>query len=333
MAKNCERCLKEIPQDYQNLLCDSCYKELEMFNMEIERQKREEKEMGNEAKIDELLTGVEIDATIGVKTPQEANTELPEPSYNKNGVWDKNYQENPQAEDKEQWSANVKQFQKSGRLLWPPQRMMYTYIKDFIRDTTMAHPQYPDFFWKPKIVDVGCGIGVGSNIMSQEAEFVWGIDKNENSVKFAQEAFERNKNGIYYSPQVTYDVFDIMEDTRETLQFDIVVAIEVIEHIYDTDKFLRTIISKFSKRNKDGSYGHPSGDTVFFISSPNRNHKNLSKAKPINPFHVRELTSQEMFYLLSQYFVNVQILNADGTPLEMDNAHTPILYKCSLPKV
>jgi len=100
-------------------------------------------------------------------------------------------------------------------------------------------------------------------VMSQEADFVWGIDKNEQSVKFAKEAFTRVKNGIYYNAQVSFDQFDVISETRETMKFDLVATVETIEHISDHKKFLEQII-RFDKKDNNNP-------TEYFISTPNRN--------------------------------------------------------------
>ena len=252
----------------------------------------------------------------------ESPTELPN-----NGITDPNYKENPEMEDKPQWEANIVQFAKSGILLWMPTKWMYTYVKDYMLEKVMEHPQYPKFIWKPKVVDVGSGIGVGANILSQEADFVWGIDKNEASVKFAQQAFTRVKNNIYYSSQVTFDHMDILEDTREFLKFDIVVAIEIIEHIYDYKLFLETLIKKFDKR-KEGYEA-----TEYFISTPNRNNKNILNDHPQNKYHVREHTMEEFVALLSDYFNKIEIMNAKGVPVGDKLDHTPIIAKVSGAKI
>ena len=169
--------------------------------------------------------------------------------------------------------------------------------------------------------------------MSQESHFVWGIDKNEWSIEFAKEAFTRERNNYYYSGQLTFDVFDIMTDTRETLKVDVVTAIEVIEHIYDTDLFLRNIITKFAKKDKKGSYNVPQ-PTTYFISSPNRNFVKIRKDRPENPYHCREWTAQEYVGLLRQYFENVLLMNQKGEPIPEDTAvDEVILAMCSMPKV
>lgn len=283
MSKLCEKCGIDIPENYINLLCDSCYKQ-------------------ENTKIDPSVIQV-------IKNPL--------------------YKENPEAEDKEQWKTNIDMFYRNGVILWKPTRQMYTFIKDYCLEHIREHPQYlgGKFVWRPKIVDVGCGMGCGSNVMSQEADFVWGIDKNATSIRFAKEAFERVKNNIYYSAQVTFDNINIMEDTRDFLKFDLVVAIEIIEHIADYKKFLEILIKKFDKRKTEYEA------TVYFLSTPNRNNRSIDDNHPKNAYHVREWTQEEYIEVLSEFFNEVEILNAKGEPVGDKTDHSPILAKCTNPKI
>ena len=204
---------------------------------------------------------------------------------------------------------------------------MYNYVKNYCMKKAMSHPQYPKYLWKPKIVDVGCGSGVGANIMSQEADFVWGIDKNEMSIEFAQEAFTREKNGEYYSSQLTFDVIDLAGDPRQFMAFDIVTAIEIVEHVWDVNGFLNQL-KRFAKKTKNGEVIKEQ-PTEFFISTPNRNNQKIRKDRPENPFHVREWTSQEYKALLQKHFERVELMNDKGEPVGDDCADQVVFAKCS----
>jgi 2-polyprenyl-3-methyl-5-hydroxy-6-metoxy-1,4-benzoquinol methylase len=116
-----------------------------------------------------------------------------------------------------------------------------------------------------------------------------------------------------------------MTDTREFAKFDVVVAIEIIEHIKNAKAFIEILVKKFDKRNKNDP-------TVYFFSTPNRNNKIIDKTHPRNNFHVREWTSGEFHKLLLQYFNKVELMNSRGEPIPLDEyettVHTPILAKC-----
>ena len=120
---------------------------------------------------------------------------------------------------------------------------------------------------------------------------------------------------------------DILKDTREFLKFDVVVAIEIIEHIYDYKLFLETLIKKFDKR-KEGYEA-----TEYFISTPNRNNRGINNDKPHNKYHCREFSQSEFVTELSVYFKNVEILNAKGEPVGDKIDHTPIIAKVSGAKI
>jgi len=250
---------------------------------------------------------------------------MPDPS-----IKDSNYQENPEAPDKEQWEDNINLFRKTGKLLWHHPRSMYSFIRDFCVAQVRNHPQYPKFIWKPKICEIGCGIGTGANVLSQEADFVWAIDKNKNSIKFAKEAFERNKNNIYYTPQLTFDIVDVLNEPRELMQFDIVTCIEMIEHINNYQGLI-DFIKRLCKKNKDGTWQEPPTGTVVFISTPNRNSPKISKERPFNKFHVREWHIQEFYDVLIKNFKYVTMYDWKGNLVDLDTETTPVMAKCEVP--
>ena len=269
-------------------------------------------------------------AELAKRPESPNNTKNIEEHVPLHGILDPNYKTNPQKEDKDQVLANLAQFVYSKKLLWYPTRNMYNAVRDYCKNKITKHTQYPKYVWKPKIVDVGCGSGIGSNVLSQEADFVWGIDKNEMSINFCKEAFSRLKNGIYYSSQLSFDQVDVMTDNREFMKFDIVVAIEIIEHVEDVDGFMKSII-KFAVKDKKGRYS-VAWPTEFFISTPNRNNPKIKDDQPQNMYHIREWSSQEFQTLMEKYFKTVELLNQKGEPLTDEN-DTPIMARASLPKI
>lgn len=276
--KHCEVCLIQIPDDYGNTLCDKCYKLIESGKIEIYV-----------------------------------------PSCGNNGVTDPNYQENEQKEELDMVSRMHGRFKGIGIVIPQEQRTLYTAIKDWIRNECVTkNIQYPKFIWKPKVIDVGCGVGIGTNILSQEADYILGIDKNEESIRFAQQLFTREKNNIYWSTQVDFMEVDVTTETREFVKFDILVCAEVFEHLKESKKLLEFL--KKLMNNK----------STLFISTPNRNADKIGKDKPNNEYHVFEPTSQEFKNTLSSYFSKVELLDFSLNPVSDDTNITPIVAKVSL---
>lgn len=243
------------------------------------------------------------------------------------------YQENPALDYSNcaQYRRNIDMFFKTKKaVLQPSTRHIYEYIRDFCIDYVKNHPQYPKFIWKPKIVDVGCGGGFGSNILSQEADFLWGIDIDKESIQWANLVFARQKNNIYYSPQVAFENIDILNEPREISAFDIAVCVEVIEHVEDYHKLIE-FLKRFCKKGKDGQYLEPPNSTFVFISTPNRNNPNIGQNQPRSKRHIREWTPEELYGVLIKHFKYVTLLNVKGEPQELSMQDTDMLFKCETP--
>lgn len=245
-----------------------------------------------------------------------------------------NYEENPELDYSHcaQYRRNCDMFFKTKKIvLQQSTRQIYEYIKNTCIDYVKNHPQYPKFVWKPKIIDVGCGGGFGSNILSQEADFVWGIDVDEESIAWANQVFKRDKNFIYYTPQVQFDVINALTEEREIQKFDIVTCVEVIEHVNEYEKLLN-FFKKRCKTDKNGRPLEPEEDgTMVYISTPNRNHPSIRDDKPKSNRHVREWTPEELYSILTKHFKYVTLMNPKGEPQELNMMDSVMLFKCETP--
>ena len=171
------------------------------------------------------------------------------------------------------------------------------------------------------VLDAGCGIGIGTNILAREALGTFGIDNNPDNIDVAKQ--------LYEGPRVKFETVDLVNPpSRPLATFDVVCCIEVIEHIADYQKALNTLKSFYDAKRR----------TIFFISSPNRNHPRLNKEHPNNKFHVREWTAGEFYDVLTKNFGSVvmyagklvdtfsQLETVDG-----NTEQSPILAKCEFP--
>lgn len=81
-----------------------------------------------------------------------------------------------------------------------------------------------------KILDVGCFDGTIGKILIDRGNEVWGIDASEEAVKLAKE------KGVEATVGNLEETFDFEDNF-----FDACIAAEVIEHIMDTDFFMKEI--------------------------------------------------------------------------------------------
>ncbi len=242
------------------------------------------------------------------------------------------YKQRPVAPELDLISRMHGRFKGLGIAMPAPQRKIYENLKNLFLEDVKKWRGYPKQIRKPTVVDVGCGIGIGANILSQEADFVWGIDSNDETVRFARQLFERQKNNIYYTPQLTFDTVDAMNEPREMMQFDYVVAVEVIEHIPSNaaEGFLK-FLNRFVKKDKHGQWVTNEERTKIYVTSPNRNSPHLQKDTPRNEHHTYEATAGEFYEFFTKHYQYVTILNSDFQPVDGATEESPLVFKLEIP--
>lgn len=129
----------------------------------------------------------------------------------------------------------------------------------YIRDRTASHRQRDPLSGSPleglSLLDIGCGGGLMCEPMARLGATVTGIDASGRNIATARLHAEGQGLAI-----------DYRETTAEALaaegrQFDIVLALEIVEHVADTDLFLRSC----------GQLAKPGG--LVFLSTLNRTAK------------------------------------------------------------
>jgi len=125
-----------------------------------------------------------------------------------------------------------------------------SYIKDSIVNTfKIKNKKKP--LDKIKILDVGCGGGLLSEPMTRLGASVVGLDASDKNINVAKLHALKNKLKINYlctSP----------ENYKTDIKFDVILNMEIVEHVEDIDLFLRSC-SKFLR--KDG---------IMFIATLNK---------------------------------------------------------------
>lgn len=134
---------------------------------------------------------------------------------------------------------------------------------------------------KGKIVlDIASGSGYGTKLLSESAQFVYGVDINETAINYSK------KN--YSAKNIEYLTGDGESIPLDDNSVDVVVTFETIEHIKDYKKFMTEV----SRVLKD--------DGLAIISTPND-----IEFSEGNHFHLHEFEYEELVSLVKQHFKNV----------------------------
>lgn len=174
----------------------------------------------------------------------------------------------------------------------------------FSRDTTEHLHRYAIAleYIKDKIVlDIASGEGYGSNLMSNEAKFVYGVDIDAATIDKASKKYI--KNNLKYLTGSTSNI------PIESNSIDVVISYETLEH-HDEHEQMMLEIKRVLK---------PNG--ILIISTPDKYYySDIRNFK--NKFHVKELYKNEFLDLVSLHFKNFQLLNQaffNGSSLISEN--------------
>ena len=132
------------------------------------------------------------------------------------------------------------------------------------------------------ILDVACGEGYGSALMSRQAARVRAVDISAAAIAHARAAYADRANLQLTEASCTHLPFD-------AASFDVVVSFETIEHIGEQAAFLDEVRRVLK----------PAG--VLILSCPNKAEYS-DKRGFSNPFHVKELYRRELEALLAPRF-------------------------------
>ena len=89
-------------------------------------------------------------------------------------------------------------------------------------------------------LDIGCGGGILSEKLKRLGANVTGIDASKSSIDIAKEHAKKSRLEINYKCITTSELLEIKEE-KALNKFDLVIASEVIEHVYDRKIFLSDI--------------------------------------------------------------------------------------------
>ena len=138
-----------------------------------------------------------------------------------------------------------------------------------------------------RVLDVACGSGYGSALLTKDAARVAGVDISREAVEYASRH--------YGSAKILFAQADCYSLPFVSAQFDLVVAFEIIEHLTDAASFLQEARRVLA----------PAG--LLLISTPNRLYYTEDR-REVNPFHEREFSYPEFADMLGGFFPHCSIL-------------------------
>lgn len=137
------------------------------------------------------------------------------------------------------------------------------------------------------VLDVACGNGYGTELISKTADLVVGVDVSRDALTYAMNHYGKTHNTEF-----------VLADARnlpfQGSTFDTVVSFETIEHLVYPEVFLQEIRSILKLCGK------------LIVSTPNRKTTTSTKGKPANPFHLNEFYADEFSQLLGIFSSKMQ---------------------------
>ena len=140
-----------------------------------------------------------------------------------------------------------------------------------------------------RVLDAACGEGYGSAFLAKAASEVVGIDSDGATIANARSKYASISN-------LTFEVGHCEDLPRDCRCFDIVLGLEVLEHLDEGDqvKFLKNAQRLLDQNG------------LFIVSSPEKN-EYAAASKSKNQYHKHELTFAEFNALLRSCFDHVHL--------------------------
>jgi 2-polyprenyl-3-methyl-5-hydroxy-6-metoxy-1,4-benzoquinol methylase len=136
------------------------------------------------------------------------------------------------------------------------------------------------------VLDIACGEGYGSNLLSSVASLVIGVDISRDAIDHA--------TCKYAKPNLRFITGSASAIPAEPKCVDVVASFETIEHLAEQEE----MISEIARVLRPGG--------VLIMSSPNKhNYSDVPGTR--NPYHVRELYTAEFRALLRKSFAHVDM--------------------------
>lgn len=171
---------------------------------------------------------------------------------------------------------------------------------NFLYQEALARYEFALRFLKPdfKVLDLGCGTGYGTALLSQHSSAVTGVDRDSETIAYAARRYRHHRNLIFKK-------FDVFSLPHHFGTFDVITCFELIEHLSDLSRFLKTV-QKFLS---------PKG--ILILSTPNKSvvsPDGLSNSQ----YHVNEFTLPQLKKLLLPGFSQIKFFGQQKSSQALD---------------
>jgi 2-polyprenyl-3-methyl-5-hydroxy-6-metoxy-1,4-benzoquinol methylase len=139
-----------------------------------------------------------------------------------------------------------------------------------------------------RVLDMACGEGYGSEVLSRSAASVVGVDANAEAHEHAR---------LRYRRQNLEFARGMVENYGEPGSFDVVVFLQTIEHVPDPS----AVLEHFRSLLAPGGVAYVSTPNVLTLAPP-------GQSRSGNPWHVREYRAEEFRALCESVFEQVELL-------------------------
>ena len=137
-----------------------------------------------------------------------------------------------------------------------------------------------------RVLDLACGDGYGSEVIADAVGSCIGVDITP--------ALLADSSARY--PTATFIAGDAMRLPFADASFDVVAALQVIEHVLPTETF----VAEAARVLAD--------DGVLYVTTPNIDRLPATASKEFNPHHVRDFNPADLRAALGERFEEVELL-------------------------
>lgn len=156
---------------------------------------------------------------------------------------------------------------------------------DDFSETLFSYHRYlalQKFCFDKVVVDMACGTGYGSNLLSINAKKVFGFDIDTETIEKCKMKYNR--------PNIFFSTSTVSKINLKDKSVDVFISCETIEHVVaeEQKKFISEI-KRILKKN----------GTVI-VTTPNKERTDMFDVK--NPYHLRELYPNDLIDLIKKEF-------------------------------